>query len=270
MSALSQKPYLDVHVVDHCNLRCRGCVHFAPLAAPRCIDLDAYEGELELLGKVAGIGRYLEAITLMGGEPLLNPQLPAVVRLTRSYLSDAPIAVASHGLLLRQMGDDFWQALSSCETSLYLSPYPIKLDYEALLELAWEHGVRAVLTADVTGTGDNKEAFFHLALDPTGACEPLHAFNRCPFGGRYLQLRDGALWPCQVAALHGALNARFGCAFQSSPDDCLPLEEIASTDQIEDFRRHAHPMCRYCDNDHLTVTGWQRSKCDASEWLVSR
>ena len=265
-----RKPYLDVHVVDHCNLRCRGCVHFAPLASPRCLDLDEYERELDLLGRVAGIGSYFEAITLMGGEPLLNPQLPDVVRLTRTYLPDATIAVASNGLLLRQMGDDFWRSLSSCDATLLLSPYPIGLDYEALLGLAEVHGVRAMLTIDVTGTADGKGVFFQLAIDPAGTCEPRHSFNCCPFGGRYLQLRAGAIWPCQLAALHGALDARFGCALHTSQDDSLRLEELSSAEQIEAFRRHAHPMCRYCDNDQLTVAAWERSKLAADEWLVAR
>ena len=32
MRTLALAPALDVHVADHCNLRCNGCVHFAPLA----------------------------------------------------------------------------------------------------------------------------------------------------------------------------------------------------------------------------------------------
>lgn len=40
IARLQQKPSVNVHVVDHCNLRCRGCVHFAPIAEPRFLDLD--------------------------------------------------------------------------------------------------------------------------------------------------------------------------------------------------------------------------------------
>ena len=33
---------LEVHVVNHCNLNCAGCNHFAPLADPWYIDVDVY------------------------------------------------------------------------------------------------------------------------------------------------------------------------------------------------------------------------------------
>jgi len=35
IARLHRKPGIDVHVADHCNLRRRGCVHFAPIAEPR-------------------------------------------------------------------------------------------------------------------------------------------------------------------------------------------------------------------------------------------
>ena len=54
------------------------------------------------------------------------------------------------------------------------------------------------------------------------------------------------------------------------PEDSLPLERIASTDDIETFRRKSHPMCRFCDNESLTVMPWERSKLAENEWLSPR
>ena len=39
----------------------------------------------------------------------------------------------------------------------------------------------------------------------------------------------------------------------SGPDDALPLASITAADDIETFRRRSHGMCRYCDNDALSV-----------------
>ena len=44
--------YIDVQVADHCNLGCRGCLHFAPIAEPRFLDLAEYE----LSGGRSGFG----------------------------------------------------------------------------------------------------------------------------------------------------------------------------------------------------------------------
>ncbi len=141
---------------------------------------------------------------------------------------------------------------------------------DELAALARKKGVRTAFTKDITNTVDGKEAFLRLALDPKGECDRAQSFTSCPFGGCYLQLARGAIWPCQVAAHHGSFARRFGYDMHDAPADSLPLESIGSTDDIETFRRMPHPMCRHCDNDALTVVPWGRSKLSADEWLSSR
>ena len=266
---LAAKPHIDVHVVDHCNLGCKGCVHFSPVAEPRFLDLAAYEADLRELARIPGLGSHLSGFSLMGGEPLLHPRLPEVIRLTRSCLPDAPIVLDSNGLLLKRMKEDFWDALVGCGVRLAISPYPLKVDYPALVELARSHGADASFVADVTRSDWGKEAFFQLALDSRGAQDPVYAFNRCPFGGVFMQLHGGRLWPCQVAGRSQALNRRFGTSFQPMQEDSLLLSEIRTVDDIEAFRRQAHPMCRYCDNDGLAVSAWARSARTPDEWISS-
>jgi ABC-2 type transport system ATP-binding protein len=264
------KPYLDVHVADHCNLRCAGCVHFSPLAEPRFLDLGQYDQDLSALASIAGIEEYIHELSLMGGEPLLHPELPEVLRLSRALLPKMGIALVSNGLLLKRMGEEFWRAMRECDVKLQLSPYPLRVDYPALLELATSHGVEAALTRDVTRTREGKEVFFRLSLDESGSQDPVASHNRCPFGGRTLQMSEGRIWPCQVAAHHGTLNKRFGLDMRSQKEDSLAIADIDSTDQIEELRRHPHPMCRYCDMEHLSVAEWRTSSFEAAEWLKEK
>ena len=270
LTKMAAKPMIDVQVCDHCNLRCAGCLHFAPLAEQRFLDLDEYERDLERLSAIEGIDGYFGTVVLMGGEPLLHPRVVDVVRLTRRYLPNEHVGLCTNGLLLRRMGTDFWDAIVECNIELALSPYPISVDYEALVELAREKGAWVTFNGDITGTGERKDVFLRLALDPEGGCDPTQSFVSCPVGGRTLQLARGAIWPCQVAAHHGDFARRFGYDMHSSPDDALPLASIASADDIEAFRRRSHPMCRYCDNASLCVVPWERSKREAQEWLSPR
>lgn len=270
LAKMAAKPKLDVQVCDHCNLRCAGCLHFAPLAEKRFLDVEAYEHDLRQLTAVEGFEGYFGAVALMGGEPLLHPRLPDVIRVTRTYLRREVIVLCTNGLLLGRMGDDFWHALADYNMELLISPYPLRIDYDALAALAREKGVRAEFAADITNTADGKEAFMRLALDPQGGCDPARSFTSCPFGGCFLQLARGAIWPCQVAAHHGSFAQRFGYDLHSEPDDSLPLASIASADDIETFRRRSHPMCRHCNNDALSVVAWERSKLAADEWLSPR
>ena len=268
MAKMSVKPKLDVQVCDHCNLRCAGCLHFAPLVDKGFLDLDAYERDLARLTAIEGIEGYFGDIVLMGGEPLLHPHVVEIVRTTRAHLPHEKLSLCTNGLLVKRMGDDFWDAVVACDVELIISPYPIKLDYEALAEFIRAKGVRPKFAGDITGTCEGKQAFMRLALDPAGECDPVQSFTSCPFGGCYMQLARGALWPCQVSAHHGAFSERFGYDMHSSPDDSLALDGIATTDQIESFRRRSHPMCRYCDNGALTVAPWRQSAFAAEEWLA--
>jgi len=267
---LSMKPMLDVHVCDHCNLRCAGCLHFAPLAEKRFLDVEAYERDLQRLASVDGIDGYFASVVLMGGEPLLHPRLAEIVRITRAYLPRQSIVVCTNGILLKRIDDGFWRSLVESCVGLLISPYPLRIDYEGLAALARAKGTRAAFTSDVTGTADGKEAFMHLAIDPEGKCNQTKSFSSCLFGGHNLQLARGAIWPCQIAAHHGSFARRFGYDMHDEPDDSLPLASIRSTDDIETFRRRSHPMCRHCENAALCVVPWKRSQLDAAEWLAPR
>ena len=86
LAKMAAKPKLDIQVCDHCNLRCAGCLHFAPLAEERFLDLGEYERDLESLADIEGINGYFGTIALMGGEPLLHPRIADVVRTTRAIL----------------------------------------------------------------------------------------------------------------------------------------------------------------------------------------
>ena len=65
-----------------------------------------------------------------------------------------------------------------------------------------------------------------------------------------------------------ALNACFGTRILRQEEDGLALADIASVSDLDRFRRKAHPMCRFCDNDKLVVAEWGRSKHAPEEWLV--
>lgn len=268
LAKMATKPKLDVQVCDHCNLRCAGCLHFAPLADECFLDVASYERDLRRLASVDGIEGYFSSVVLMGGEPLLHPRLADIVRTTRAHLPRQDVVLCTNGLLLRRMDEDFWLALAECDVRLLISPYPLRIDYEGLAMLAREKGVRVGFAADITSAASGKEAFMHLAIDPEGGCDQTRSFVSCPFGGCYLQLARGAIWPCQVAAHHGCLSRHFGYDMHDAPADSLPLSSVGSTDDIETFRRMSHPMCRHCDNDALTVMPWKRSGLNADEWLA--
>ena len=264
---LQRGPGVDVHVVDHCNLRCRGCVHFAPIAEPRFLDLDEYGRDLVAFDAIPGIEDYIRRLCLMGGEPLLHPELPAFVRATRRHLPKTPLWVTSNGLLLKSMGTEFWDAMRAADCKLVLTLYPTGLDYEALIALAQAHGVRTGISGGRAESGVVSH-LLRTPLDEDGLQDPMASFNRCPLGGYSLQLLNGRIFPCNRGALLGIANERFGTAFAHDEDDYLELDAIRSVEDIDSMRRRAHPMCRYCATSLDERIEWRRSTVDQYEWLM--
>ena len=88
---------LEIHVVDHCNLKCAGCNHFAPLADPYFIDRDHFNNQLKMVKeKLPSIQRLI----LLGGEPCLHPDLSLLCADARSIFPTIDIQVLTNGSLL--------------------------------------------------------------------------------------------------------------------------------------------------------------------------
>ena len=114
-------PRLECHITDHCNLNCAGCSHFSNLAPEVYKNAGEFERELSCLSGKLRIG----TLRLLGGEPLLHPELPELLRIARTQFPHSRIEVCTNCTLLEKAGDPFWDAMKDCV--LILSPYEGKV-----------------------------------------------------------------------------------------------------------------------------------------------
>ncbi|MDR2096978.1 MAG: 4Fe-4S cluster-binding domain-containing protein, partial [Spirochaetaceae bacterium] len=63
----------QVLLCEHCNLNCKGCGACSPLAGESYLDPASYEKDCERLSALSG--GIVEYIDLLGGEPLLHPEI---------------------------------------------------------------------------------------------------------------------------------------------------------------------------------------------------
>ena len=90
--------YLRLSVTDRCNLRCVYCL---PEAAPRFVpsaDLLTDDEIVRMLRAFAHLG--VSKIRITGGEPLVRPGLPALVRRLSLIPGIADISLSTNGVLL--------------------------------------------------------------------------------------------------------------------------------------------------------------------------
>ena len=258
-------PYiLDVHVSEHCNLNCVGCNHYSPLAKPAFCDLPSLKQSLSILKtrKVLGMFKY---INLIGGEPLLNPDIVDVFRIVREAHPRIRIRLITNGLLLRKMPDSFWEACKHYEIIVAITQYPIPLDYEVIFSICKEHGVKYEFFEDRT----IHNAFSLFRLTPKAReydkqkCR--ENFFRCFM--MCMQLVDNRVYGCPQCAYSKYLNETFGTDFQPRNGDYLEIDNISKFKVLK-FRFSARPFCKYCKFP-ITSVDWKHSECSAEEWIYT-
>ena len=195
----AELPYLEFHVTDHCNMNCKGCFHYCPIASEHFADLTQYTKDIR---RLAQLFRNITKIRIMGGEPLLHPDVAGFITASRSAFPLSNIHVVTNGTLLPKAPQAFWDACKATNTDIHMSVYPPSqkrvADYSRLCD---SKGVRfqtkdmGIFYAhdNLSGDSSKEEAF--------DACRK-HFF--CPF------LQNGRLHVCFKPALIHYFNRQFG------------------------------------------------------------
>lgn len=149
VSRLVPQPTLafSVHLTEHCNLNCKACAHFAPLVKNEGFtDIGEFTKDMERLSELShGEMRYID---LLGGEPLLHPDIAAFLTVTRKCFPVGAVRLITNGLLLKKMKQDFWDAVAENRITIVISKYLETVDYDELIALIREKargGVRSLL-----------------------------------------------------------------------------------------------------------------------------
>lgn len=61
--------------MEHCNLKCAGCTHFSSIAKEEYLDIGEFQKDITRISELTN--SRARFINLLGGEPLLHPQVEA-------------------------------------------------------------------------------------------------------------------------------------------------------------------------------------------------
>lgn len=106
---------MEVVVCHHCNLRCRGCAYLAPTRPTVFVDPDQLYRELAMLAR----SYHASEVRVLGGEPLLHPDLPAVAVAIRRSGICGTIRVITNGIRLPHAPPQLWEAIDEASVSVY-------------------------------------------------------------------------------------------------------------------------------------------------------
>ncbi|MBQ7155761.1 MAG: 4Fe-4S cluster-binding domain-containing protein [Synergistaceae bacterium] len=250
----------ETHVAEHCNLNCCGCDHFSPLADPEFVDIEEFRRDMERMGKL--FSHKCGIIRLLGGEPLLNPEITTLMKIVRDNFTQGDIYIITNGALLAQQDKSFWTACKDNNVQIKISYYPISLDWEKIRAIANEFGVNCQY-----GTG-SKALFSKRPLDLSGNGDVHKNFVSCIRNG-CTTLKHGKLYICSFIPHVDIFNRKFHQNIQVTEDDYIDIyQKNISAGKILWKLAHAAPACRYCDiastrND----VSWHVSERKISEWV---
>jgi organic radical activating enzyme len=106
---------IEYSVSYHCNLRCAGCSHMSPFTDKQYPSLDRFSSDIGKIRKVL----HAYEFRLLGGEPLLNPEIDSFVRIAKESRMAEKVTVTTNGLFLHRMTDLFWENVDRVRVTLY-------------------------------------------------------------------------------------------------------------------------------------------------------
>ena len=228
-------PYLEFHVADHCNLNCKACEHYSGLVKePHFPNLEKFTQDFERLHEfIDDIG----IIRILGGEPLLNPELNEYVKLSRRLYPQAIIWIVTNGLLLQKMPENFFETLRQCNAGVIISFYPpLESKMPAIKKMLEEQRVK----------------FFVYELNKTFTMKqtlnrhnhPREIFLQC-LQAHCHNLYEGKIAACFLPFTTKYFNAYYG---KNLPEDgALDLyDPTLTTEKLKYHLLQPFERCRYC------------------------
>ncbi len=255
---------LTVPIVEHCNLRCRFCDHFAPLAEKEFADIKFFEKDFARLSEL--LNAKVDRIGLMGGEPLLHPQLNDFLYVARKYFPKTELQLVTNGLLLLKKTEVFWKACKDNRITIFNTRYPLPIDFNKIKEVAKKHDVRFKYSrySGIVLKTSNK-----IPLDLEGKQDMNTNFIKCIHANNFCFLSNGKLFTCTVAPNVRHFNKYFNKNIPLSDTDYMDIYKAQNEEEIMLFLSRPIPMCKYCYvKKRTTGHPWQKSKKDIKEWTV--
>jgi len=252
---------LEFHIVEHCNLNCKSCVHFTPLAEEEFLDIEIFANDIKQLAQITK--SEVKNINIFGGEPLLHKDLLQFLNVARLYFPNTKIKLITNGILLLNQNEEFWNNCRNNDIIISMTKYPLNLDYDAIQDKANLLNVKIEFFS-----ADKKNSQWHFPLDLKGKQNKYMNFINCQEANHCTNVYKGKLYVCPIASNMRHFNKFFSKNIPITEKDYLDIYKIKSANEITKFCSKPTPICSYCKIKERTFDNdWSISKKNIEEWL---
>ena len=253
----------EISIVEHCNLNCAHCNHFSPLVDHEIfLDLEEYRKQAMRLGEL--FPDKMKMFSLIGGEPLLHPQINEFIKAARAAFPDpekTELQIWTNGLCFKSMPEEFWQTVRENKVIIELSEYNTpKIPYEEFHKILSEKGVDWAVPKEKT------DPMFHIYVNCEEEQDDMENFcDRCYYSDRCLVCKDGRLFTCPVAAALPHYDRAFGTHLAN--DEAYGMDIYThSAEELLRFVNTPIRQCMKCDLTPKVYFDWEKSTKKQEEW----
>ena len=255
-------PYIEYHVSDYCNLKCKRCGHFSNRVTEKVFpDVEEFQKSLSGLSQ-----RFANVKTfrLMGGEPLVNTELDLFIYIVREKFPYADIRIVSNGLLLPKLGQKIVESIKKCGAVIEISQYPPTRDIiENVIEFLERNQLKFEISKEITE--------FFSCVGFSSIEDSKRIFSNCVSKTCYF-LRGSRLCCCPAVALFYEnsefleLNISKEIMIKNSFD---LIEGTENGWEILKKIFYPNDFCRYCTD--VEWHKWSNSKkIKKEDWFSSK
>jgi len=237
---------LEFPVVYGCNLQCKHCTVHTPY-------LHGYPTDL-----ITSLRRWSKKLIpkmtlVLGGEPLLRPDLPKILKAIRSIYPQTGILLITNGLLLTQAPTKFWDTIIETDTRITISAHlaNYKETCEKIDTRLEEYGIRDEVRIGCENFYDSWATLWQYDDNNFPVLEakaPAPIFQEC-MSKNCFTVHGDYLYRC---------NLMYGLKMLQEQNQWHPkvrtmekiygIESHRSIQQIADYltSEHCYPACAYC------------------------
>jgi MoaA/NifB/PqqE/SkfB family radical SAM enzyme len=224
------------------------------------LDPVSYEKDCARLSALSG-GK-VEYIDLLGGEPLLHPEIIKIIEITRKNFTGT-VNIITNGIKLTAMSAEFWTTCHKNDINIVISGYPIKIDHEKIKQTALEYSV----PVEIRGFGKKLTIWNKMPYDLQGKQNAYDNFLFCFASNFCLTLKNGKISTCGQVFTVEHFNKYFNKNIEITDKNSIDIYKASSLDEILEFVSCPIPFCRYCNIKNIKRgIKWETSKKEITEW----
>lgn len=242
--------YVETDIVSHCNLKCRRCGHFADILAPYYVDAHVYDKDVARLSELyAGCTRF----RIMGGEPLLHPDLVQIAASVRKWFPLANIRIVSNGILIPKLSIEALTKLGRLGIEFDITQYPptakMISSIKAVLDKA---GLKYAISPLV-------DKFFDFA--DRKPADYIESYKHCLYPechsmqNGYISVCGSGIFSERIAKMRGE-----DISIEEINRNRINIYDDSLTgNRLNEMLRMPIPACKWCGVDKPRLVKWERN-----------